>query len=135
MEDYLAPLMGGILIGLASSLLLLFKGKIFGISGILFGVLQKPDKEFGWRLSIIVGIISGSFIFNIFFPSLFSFELNGDYFTYALGGLMVGFGTKLGSGCTSGHGVCGIGRLSVRSITATLTFMFFGVLTVWIMGV
>jgi uncharacterized membrane protein YedE/YeeE len=134
MQEFMAPLMGGVLLGLAASLLLLLKGKVFGISGILYGVLQKPNQELSWRMFILIGLVSGSFLFNYFYPGYFNFETSGEIHHYAIAGLLVGFGTKLGSGCTSGHGVCGIGRLSARSITATVTFMAFGILTVWVMG-
>jgi uncharacterized membrane protein YedE/YeeE len=135
MQEFVGPLIGGVLIGLAASLLLLFKGKIFGISGILYGVIRKPDQDFSWRLFILIGLVLGGFLFNLVSPGYYNFETPGEIYLYAIAGLLVGFGTKLGSGCTSGHGVCGIGRLSVRSITATLTFMLFGIITVWAMGV
>ena len=127
-------LIGGVIIGLAATLLLLFQGRIFGITGILAGVLSRPSSDTYWRVSIMVGLVSGSWVLSYFAPQLFTYEFKTPLPLMALAGFLVGFGTRLGSGCTSGHGVCGLPRLSMRSIIATGTFMFFGVVTVFVMG-
>lgn len=134
MHDWLLALLGGIIIGLASSLLLLLKGRIFGITGIIYGVLTGDKNEKIWRFSLILGLISGGVFSSIVFPQLYNYEVSGPIGLYILAGLLVGFGTKLGSGCTSGHGVCGISRLSPRSIVATLVFMASGIVTVLVKG-
>ncbi len=122
-------LVGGALIGTASVLLLWLNGRIAGISGILFGVMSRESSDRNWRLLFVAGLALG----GLAWP-LVSGDSSGTREGFALhwliaGGLLVGFGTRLGSGCTSGHGVCGISRLSVRSIVATLTFMAVGILT------
>lgn len=127
-------LLGGVLIGLAATLLLLFKGRIFGVTGIVSGLLQKPNADTAWRAATVLGLMLGSFIMYQVNPNLFNYEFNTPLPLMALAGFLVGFGTRLGSGCTSGHGVCGLPRLSLRSLAATLTFMVVGVITVYIMG-
>ncbi len=122
---------GGSLIGLAASIMLLFSGKVTGISGIVGGVIdpQKTDKK--WRLLFIGGLLAGGVILRIFFPSqVFSIETHLNQADYIIAGLLVGFGTLLGNGCTSGHGVCGISRLSPRSIFSTVLFIVSGVISV-----
>lgn len=131
-HDYLLPLLGGVLIGLASSLLLLLKGRVFGISGILSGVLVPNQGETAWRLAVLLGLVSAGAVLAVFYPSAFALEVSPSLSRYVAAGLLVGFGTTLGSGCTSGHGVCGMSRLSPRSIVATLIFMGAGILTVWL---
>lgn len=128
-------LWGGVLIGLAATLLLLFKGRIFGVTGIVAGLLQKPNSDTSWRVAVVAGLMLGSFIMFQVNPHLFNYEFNTPLPLMALGGFLVGFGTRLGSGCTSGHGVCGLPRLSPRSLVATGVFMGFGILTVYIIGV
>ncbi|MFA6239100.1 MAG: YeeE/YedE thiosulfate transporter family protein [Bacteriovorax sp.] len=123
-------LLGGMLIGIAVSIMLLFNGRVTGISGIVSGSLQPKMGDIGWRTLFIAGLVSGGFLLQFTIPSAFvqnSNALTGDYI---FAGLMVGFGTVLGNGCTSGHGVCGISRLSIRSILATITFIAFGILSV-----
>ena len=133
MEGYLLAILGGALIGLSASLLLLFKGRIFGISGILGGVIKPELSELGWRLTILIGLASGGVIGGLFLPSAFpAVEISTG--KLIIGGLLVGFGTQLGSGCTSGHGVCGISRMSARSVFATITFIASGALTVLLMS-
>ncbi len=133
-EIFVGPLIGGILIGLAASLLLLFQGRIFGITGIIAGCLSTSFKEAGWRWMIVLGLITGSFFVSLIDSSYFDYTFPASTGRMVVAGLLVGFGTRLGSGCTSGHGVCGLARLSIRSIVATLMFMFTGMVTVWIMG-
>ena len=133
MEQFISPLIGGILIGLSSTLMLGGLGKITGISGILGNVLEK-DKENNWRYTFLSGLIFGGIILKIFSPQLFSYQFPFQYSEAIAAGILVGFGTQLGSGCTSGHGVCGIPRLAKRSIVATCIFMAAGILTVIIKG-
>ncbi|WP_353235818.1 YeeE/YedE family protein [Diaphorobacter ruginosibacter] len=129
-------LAGGVLIGVASAMLIVLIGRIAGISGIL-GTLMQRDAwahyfGWGWRLAFLLGLLASPFIYQLFAP-LPEMQLPGNPRIIVLAGLLVGFGTRLGSGCTSGHGVCGLSRLSRRSFAATLTFMFFGALTVFVM--
>ncbi|MBE8163328.1 MAG: YeeE/YedE family protein [Bdellovibrionaceae bacterium] len=132
-NDYLLAFLGGGLIGLSSILLLLFHGRIAGISGMLKGsfINNAPDK--GWRISFIFGLIIMGLLLNIQQPQLFSINSYLNYWGIGLSGLLVGAGTYLGNGCTSGHGICGSSRLSIRSLVATVTFIVSGMLSVWMM--
>lgn len=126
----LLPLLGGALIGISVTLMLLFNGRVTGISGIIASSLAKPGQAGLWRWFFLAGMIAGGFLIQAFYPALF-INSSGRSLAFALGaGLLVGYGTVMGSGCTSGHGVCGISRLSIRSVLATMTFMLFGFLTV-----
>lgn len=129
-NDFVAPLIGGSLIGLAVTLMLLFNGRVTGISGILSGSLSRPTNDFGWRLAFFGGLLSGAVIARILNPDFFVNLSSRGIGSVAIAGLLVGFGTVMGGGCTSGHGVCGMSRLSIRSIVATVTFMLFGFLAV-----
>jgi uncharacterized membrane protein YedE/YeeE len=125
-------LLGGILIGLSSVLFLWVNGRIAGMSGLVHGLLP-PDKPFPfWRLTFIIGLmLGGSFYFLL--PSIqFVPRINYPVYLLLIGGFCVGFGTRMGHGCTSGHGVSGIARFSKRSIIATLTFIIFGMLSVYV---
>ncbi len=124
-------LAGGALIGLASAIFVLFNGRIAGITGILGGLLRPKLRDIGWRLAFIIGLIAAPFAWLLFAP-LPDIQIEASNTLLALAGLVVGIGTRYGSGCTSGHGVCGISRLSPRSIIATLAFMASGVITVYI---
>lgn len=132
MNVYLWALSGGVLIGLSTSMLLLFKGRIFGISGILGGVIKPSSGDVSWRLAILAGLVSGGALAWFFNPQGFAAAGIGTP-KLVVAGLLVGFGSQLGGGCTSGHGVCGIGRMSQRSILATVTFMTAGMATVYLM--
>lgn len=134
METILYPLIGGIIIAISSSMVLGGLGKIAGITGILEGALHKPAKNVTWRYAFLVGLIVGGFIMVYSAPQFFQYELKASPLTAIIAGLLVGYGTRLGSGCTSGHGVCGLPRLAKRSWIATITFIGFGVLTVAIKG-
>ena len=123
---------GGILIGLAVSLMLLFNGRVTGISGILGGIIKPQKNDLNWRVAFIGGLVFGGFILQNLRPEAFIQLSSAVWFDYVIAGILVGFGTLLGNGCTSGHGVCGISRLSVRSIVATLTFIIFGMISVLI---
>lgn len=122
---------GGVLIGLASVLLLWLNGRIAGISGIVGGMLTQRGSEFGWRAVFVVGLLLGAFGYTLSTGGL-PVSIPASIPALILAGLLVGFGTRLGSGCTSGHGVCGIGRLSRRSMIATGTFMVVAVATVFV---
>jgi uncharacterized protein len=130
MDLILNPLLGGILIGVSVTLMLLFNGRITGISGILASSISKPNAQGAWRLSFLVGLITGGLIIKMMRPELFVNLSGRTPILVLIAGLLVGYGTVMGSGCTSGHGICGVSRLSFRSIIATLTFILFGFLTV-----
>ena len=125
-------LLGGVLIGIAATLLLALNGRIAGISGILGGLISRTQgAERWWRLAFVLGLIGGAGAYSVFYGPL-PLHLAGNAATLVVAGFLVGFGTRLGSGCTSGHGVCGIARLSLRSLAATATFMIFGIVTVYL---
>jgi len=134
MSDAINGLIGGGLIGLAASIILLINGKIFGISGILSGALQPASPDFCWRLASLLGIIVGGFLLTMIYPAAFENEMVVNPMMAGVAGIIVGFGTKIGRGCTSGHGICGVSRFSTRSITATCTFIVTGAITVYIFG-
>jgi uncharacterized protein len=114
---------GGALIGLSAVLLMLFNGRIAGVSGILGGLLNSQISDRAWRVAFIVGLIAAPVAAGLAGYAVPMPKLPGSYVTVAIAGLLVGFGTRMGSGCTSGHGICGIARLSPRSIAATMIFM------------
>jgi hypothetical protein len=133
--EIIFPLLGGVLIGLAASLVLITLGKITGISGIITHAIFNPTKpENSWRILFVFGLLFGGFVMRVFYPELFNYSISENIPLLIFAGLLVGFGTRLGSGCTSGHGVCGLPRLSIRSLVATLTFMISGIITVAIKG-
>lgn len=135
MISYINPLIGGLLIGLSSTLMLWGLGRITGVSGIYSSILT-PQRESFWKYSFIVGLVVGGIILNHFYhDTLFNYEISASAIRTILAGLLVGFGTRLGNGCTSGHGVCGIPRIARRSIVATITFIVVGMLVVTIEGV
>lgn len=123
---------GGGLIGVAVSILLLFNGKVLGVSGILGELFNHKLSKNYWRLFFVIGLLISSLIYNIFKPIPLT-EMTSNNLVIVMAGLLVGFGSRLGSGCTSGHGVCGIARLSLRSLIATMTFILFGCMTVYVM--
>lgn len=125
-------LLGGALIGCAATLLLYLNGRILGVSGILGGLFLSSTKDRLWRLAFLAGLFVGGLIFFQATPQAFDFNLSRTTLAIAAAGILVGYGTQLGGGCTSGHGVCGMSRLSKRSIVATLTFMVFGAVTVFL---
>ncbi len=134
MENFtpISAFSGGLLIGISATLLLLFNGRIAGISGILGGLITTSGAERFWRLAFVLGIVTGALAFHLIWPSFYQPRVNFPIWLLALGGFMVGFGTRMGNGCTSGHAICGIARFSVRSIVATLTFMASGFITVYL---
>jgi len=124
-------LLGGLLIGFATALLWLLNGRIAGISGITAGVLSSSGAERWWRLAFVLGLVLSSWVWLLWAP-LPEVQVTANYPLLALAGVLVGFGARLGSGCTSGHGICGLSRLSGRSLVATVTFMAVAVVTVFI---
>ncbi|PVZ81751.1 YeeE/YedE family protein [Serratia sp. S1B] len=129
----LLSLFGGILIGCAAWILILFCGRILGISGIIGGLLSPKTPDRGWRLAFLVGIIISPLLYRLIHP-LPDSEVTASWPMVIIAGLLVGLGTRYGSGCTSGHGVCGLSRLSLRSLVATLIFMGSAFVTVWLVG-
>ena len=129
MENFtpIESLIGGGLIGLAAVLLLLMNGRIAGISGIAGGLFSADRAEAGWRVAFIVGLIAAPLAYALFYGEMPTIQVQVSTPLMILGGVLIGFGSALGSGCTSGHGVCGIARLSSRSIAATATFMATGI--------
>ncbi len=124
--------LGGILIGLSVSLMLLWNGRVTGISGIVNGVLTPQKGDTQWRVLFVVGLLLSGFIVGQFKNDAFADNVQSSNWTLVIAGLLVGFGTIMGGGCTSGHGVCGISRMSLRSLCATAFFMAAGILAVWI---
>ncbi len=117
---------GGLIIGLAAALLLFTDGRICGVSGI-FGGLLEGEEGWRWRAGFVLGLIVPGLLVYLWQPQVFAFEVDRGLITLAIAGLLVGYGTRLGSGCTSGHGICGLSRLSVRSVVAACTFFAFAI--------
>ena len=131
MNHYFIPLLGGVLIGLSAVILLASFGRIAGISGIVWDTVSQPRQSV-WRLRFLISVVVGAALFHLLSGSAYPTGIGLSWWHATLGGLLVGAGAKLGSGCTSGHGVCGIARLSKRSIVATLVFMATGMTTVFL---
>ena len=134
MESFtpLSSTLGGALIGLAAALMLFGLGRIAGISGIFGGLLLPKLGDVAWRLAFVLGLVLGGALMFQIAPALFAVRIDRSLATIVVAGLLVGVGTRMGNGCTSGHGVCGISRLSPRSLVATVTFMATGALTVFL---
>jgi len=124
-------LAGGVLIGIAAALLVFATGRIAGVSGIVAGLLRPVRGDVGWRVAFAAGMLLAPLAFTAF-SSLPALEIDAGYPMLIAGGLLVGIGTRFGSGCTSGHGVCGMARASPRSMVATLAFMLAGFITVYL---
>ena len=125
-------LAGGILLGIASSLFILINGRILGISGIVGGLLRPRAGDTSWRLSFVLGLFAAPLLYGLV-TDLPQSRVEASWITVVIAGILVGLGTRIGSGCTSGHGVCGLSRLSPRSVIATMTFMGAGFLTVYVL--
>jgi uncharacterized protein len=125
-------LIGGLLIGLAAAMFALLNGRIAGISGILGGLLKPARGDIQWRVAFIGGLIAAPWVYQLF-TALPAVQIDAGYVALVAAGLLVGVGTRYGSGCTSGHGVCGLSRLSPRSVVATLTFMGAGFVMVFVL--
>ena len=134
MENFtpVSGLIGGLLIGLAAALLLLLNGRISGISGIVGGLLVPKSSDAGWRVVFVAGLLLGAFAYMLAAGGTIPVQMQASLTVLVVAGLLVGFGTRLGSGCTSGHGVCGIARLSRRSMVATSVFFGVAILTVFL---
>jgi len=134
----ITSLLGGTIIGIAAVLLFRINGQIAGISGIFHGLLRQGQPEKTWRLLFVVGLIVGGLIYQLVSGQPLAADHELSLVRVGIGGLLVGIGTRLGSGCTSGHGVCGIARLSPRSIAATVVFLLVGIVTAsgiyWVMS-
>ncbi len=130
-----ASLAGGILLGLASALFILVNGRILGISGILGGLLRPQRSDTGWRVAFMLGMLAEPATLTWIAPAglVSAPRIDAGYAVVLIAGLLVGYGTRLGSGCTSGHGVCGLSRLSPRSLVATGSFMAAGFAMVYAM--
>lgn len=126
-----ASLAGGMLIGLSAAVFVLFNGRIAGISGILGGLLEWPKGDVAWRLAFLAGLIGAPLVYGAVL-TLPEVRIDADFPTLIIAGLLVGVGTRYGSGCTSGHGVCGLSRMSPRSLVATVAFMLAGFATVFV---
>jgi len=129
-QEILPPLLGGALIGIAASVLLVANGRIAGISGVIGELLVPSTSDRAWRWSFVIGMLAAVPVVLAFLPGAVVANPVRSLPAIVAAGLIVGFGTRMGNGCTSGHGVCGIPRGSTRSITATLVFMFTGAVTV-----
>ena len=125
-------LMGGMILGVAAALYVLLHGRILGISGIISGLLKPKSGDSNWRLVLILGMLSAPFWAALLFDLHSNSVIDADWLALVIAGLLVGFGAQYGSGCTSGHGICGLSRLSPRSLVATLSFMFAGFLMVFV---
>lgn len=126
-------LVGGLMIGTASILMLWLNGRIAGISGITGGLLSPLRGDVAWRVTFVAGMVLGGVLLGAVHPGAFPSEMSTNTLGLVAAGLFVGFGTRLGSGCTSGHGVCGMSRMSPRSFAATGTFMLAGGVTVYVL--
>ena len=125
-------LLGGMILGLAAALYVFLHGRILGISGIVAGLLHPKLSDSAWRLSLVLGLISAPFIAALFLGIIPIVEIDSSWLAIVIAGLLVGFGAHYGSGCTSGHGICGLSRLSPRSLVATLAFMSAGFVMVFV---
>ena len=128
-----ASLAGGIFLGLASALFILLNGRILGISGIVGGLLRPKAGETGWRIAFVLGMLVAPALYWLLTGTAVPATIDAGWGTIVLAGLLVGVGTRYGAGCTSGHGVCGLARLSPRSLVATLAFMAAGFVTVFVL--
>lgn len=124
-------LIGGLLIGFSTLLLIRWLGKVAGISSIVGQLWTGKPADRNWRLAFVIGLLVSPLLYRLFAP-LPAMQIEASLPVLIVAGLLVGFGTRLGSGCTSGHGVCGLSRLSLRSLVATLTFMLVAVIVVWL---
>lgn len=128
MNHFLLPLLGGVVIGIAASLMLFLNGRVAGVSGIVGGAINAKKGDFLWRIAFVLGLIFGGVVWLWLKPEVLRDSLNRSTPILIIAGLLVGYGTLLGSGCTSGHGICGVSRLSARSLVATATFILVGVM-------
>ncbi len=128
MSDLILAILGGLIMGSAAAGLMLFNGRVHGISGIYAALLSPKPGDLGWRLSFLGGLFSGGLLLNLLAPEVLEDRVQIPLWLLLISGLLVGIGTRLGSGCASGHGICGLGRFSPRSLVATLSFVGVGML-------
>lgn len=126
-------LLGGMILGSAAALYVFLHGRILGISGIVSGLIHPQQGDRSWCIVLILGLLTAPLLAALFFGIRPIVQVDADWFAVVLAGLLVGFGSQYGSGCTSGHGICGLSRLSPRSLVATLSFMGAGFLTVYVL--
>ncbi|ABP34030.1 MULTISPECIES: YeeE/YedE family protein [Polynucleobacter] len=126
-------LLGGMMLGVAAALYVVLHGRILGISGIVSGLIHPKAGDITWRLSLVLGLLSAPFLAALIFDIRPIIQIDTEWLGIITAGLLVGFGVQYGSGCTSGHGICGLSRLSPRSLVATLTFMGAGFITVFVL--
>lgn len=131
LADYSQPLFGGMLIGLSAVILWWSIAKVAGVSGIVAGLLQPKSPNFAWQLAFFLGLIASPWLYGLF-ATLPAIAVTSSPWLSIIAGLLVGIGTRMGSGCTSGHGICGNARFSPRSLVATIAFMLAGFVTVYI---
>jgi uncharacterized protein len=124
--------LGGIILGIAAALYFLLHGRILGISGIVSGLLSPKKGDWAWRVILLLGILSAPLLAALIFGLHTATVIDADWLAIVIAGLLVGFGAHYGSGCTSGHGICGLSRLSPRSLVATFSFMSAGFITVYV---
>jgi len=127
-----SALIGGLLIGFSAIILLLFNGRILGVTGITGGILQPQRKDLLWRVLFLSSVAMAPVLYSMVTAKPILIEVTGSLPTLIIGGFLVGFGACVGSGCTSGHGICGLGRLSRRSLVVTVTFMVTSIVTVYV---
>ena len=132
MSGWMTALAGGMMIGAAATLLLWLNGRIAGVSGMLNGVLMPKRGDVAWRVLFLFGLIAGGGVYLALIPGAYSPRTDFPVPALLVAGLLVGFGTRMGNGCTSGHGVCGLGRLSMRSLAAVVTFMATAIATTFL---
>ncbi len=130
--DWYYALFGGALIGISALLVLAGLGKIAGISGIFANSFIQPSEDRFWRRAFVFGMFSAGLLSNFYWPASLQGKIESDEWTVIVAGLLVGFGTRLGNGCTSGHGVCGISRFSLPSLLATICFILSGMISVYL---
>lgn len=132
MHAWTTALLGGVLIGLAATLLLWLNGRVAGVSGILNGVVFSSAGDTAWRVAFLIGLIAAGGLYMAVVPGTSLPRTDYSRVALIVAGVLVGFGTRMGNGCTSGHGVCGLGRLSLRSLVAVITFMTTAIVTTFI---
>lgn len=132
--EWILGLVGGVIIGASAALLLFFNGRVFGVAGIVGSSFTPVRGDTSWRIMLIMGLLLGGVMFRFVDPSIFPTAFPRSTGMIVLAGLLVGFGSRLGNGCTSGHGVCGVARLSPRSLLATGVFTLSGMLVVLLMN-
>ncbi len=132
--DPVAALVGGVMLGLGLVLVFLASRRVVGVSGVVGGLLSPRGGDRGWRVAFVIGLGVGGAALAVLLPQAVAFRPERSWPVLVLGGLLVGYGTRLANGCTSGHGVCGLGRLSLRSIVATIVFVVSGAATVFVVN-